>query len=79
MIQFRSSKRPHFAYIAAERMSISTIANVLGVSKSFLYSLVKAYPAEVPKSKEELDLWSAFVNRYRIESTGGDRITCRRV
>jgi predicted DNA-binding protein YlxM (UPF0122 family) len=56
-------------------MSISEIAGVLGVSKSFLYSLVKAYPAEVLKSKEDLELWAAFVNRYRIEPTGGDRIT----
>jgi hypothetical protein len=55
-------------------MTISGIAATLGVSKSFLYSLVKAYPAEVPKSKEDLELWAAFVNRYRIEPTGGDRI-----
>jgi hypothetical protein len=60
-------------------MSISTIANLLGVGKSFLYSLVKTYPAEVPKSKEDLELWAAFVNRYRIEPTGADRITTRRV
>ena len=56
-------------------MSISEIAATLGVSKSFLYSLKKTYPAEVPKSKEDLELWAAFVNRYRIEPTGGDRIT----
>jgi hypothetical protein len=60
-------------------MSISGIANTLGVSKSFLYGLAKAHPGEVPKSKEDLELWSAFVNRYRIEPTGGDRITIRRV
>jgi predicted DNA-binding protein YlxM (UPF0122 family) len=60
-------------------MSISEIANVLGVSKSFLYSLVKEHPTEKPKSKEDLELWAAFVNRYRIEPTGGDRITIRRV
>jgi hypothetical protein len=56
-------------------MSISGIAHVLGVSKSFLYTLVKAHPGEVPKSREDLELWSAFVDRYRIEPTGGDRMT----
>jgi hypothetical protein len=56
-------------------MSISGIANVLGVSKSFLYSLVAAHPGEVPKSKEDLELWAGFINRYRIEPTGGERIT----
>ena len=56
-------------------MSISGIANVLGVSKSFLYALVAAHPGEVPKSREDLELWSVFVNRYRIEPTGGERIT----
>jgi hypothetical protein len=55
-------------------MSISGIADVLGVSKSFLYSLAKDYPAEKPKSKEDLELWAAFVNRHRIEPTGDDRI-----
>jgi transposase len=34
--------------LPAERMSISEIAAVLGVSKSYLYGLVKAYPAENP-------------------------------
>jgi hypothetical protein len=56
-------------------MSISAIANLLGVGKSFLYSLVAAHPGEVPKSKEDLELWAAFVNRYRIEPTGSGRIT----
>jgi hypothetical protein len=51
----------------------SGIAATLGISKSFLYSLVAAHPGEAPKSKEDLELWSAFVNRYRIEPTGGDR------
>jgi hypothetical protein len=59
-------------------MSISGMANVLGVSKSFLYSLVAAHPGEVPKSREDLELWAAFVNRYRIEPTGDDRIEYRR-
>jgi hypothetical protein len=52
-------------------MSISGIASVLGVSKSFLYSLVAAHPGEVPKSREDIQLWSDFVNRYRIEPIGG--------
>jgi hypothetical protein len=56
-------------------MSISTIANLLGVGKSFLYSLLAAHPGEAPKSKEDLELWADYVNRYRIEPTGGDRIT----
>lgn len=64
-----------FCVYCRRRMSISGIANVLGVSKSFLYSLVAAHPGEAPKSKEDLELWAAFVNRYRIEPTGGDRIT----
>jgi hypothetical protein len=52
-------------------MSISTIAVKLGVSKSFLYSLVKEHPTEAPKSKTDLQLWSAFVDRHRIEPIGG--------
>ena len=55
-------------------MSISGIAAVLGVSKSFLYTLVKEHKSEVPKSREDMELWSAFVNRWRIEPTGNDRI-----
>jgi hypothetical protein len=62
-----------------EAMSISGIAATLGVSKSFLYSLVKQHPTEKPKSKLDLEAWAAFVNRYRIEPTGADRITTRRV
>jgi hypothetical protein len=54
-------------------MSISGIAAVLGVSQSYLYSLVKDHPLEVPKYKEDLESWSAFVNRYRIEPTGNYR------
>ena len=46
-------------------MSISGIAAVLGVSKSFLYTLVKEHKSEVPKSREDMELWSAFVNRWR--------------
>jgi len=52
-------------------MSISEIAAVLEVSKSYLYGLAKAYPAEKPKSKDDLQAWSAFVNRHRIEPIGG--------
>ena len=52
-------------------MSISEIAAVLGVSKSYLYGLAKAYPAEKPKSKADLESWSAFVDRHRIEPIGG--------
>jgi hypothetical protein len=51
-------------------MSISEIANVLEVSKSFLYGLVKAHPKEAPKSKMDLELWAQFVARYRIEPPG---------
>jgi hypothetical protein len=58
-------------------MSISAIANLLGVGKSFLYALIAAHPGEVPKSRDDLELWSAFVNRYRIEPTGNDRIMRR--
>jgi hypothetical protein len=39
-------------------MSISEIAAVLGVSKSYLYDLVEEHPAEVPKSKSDLESWS---------------------
>lgn len=56
-------------------MNISEIADILGVSKSFLYSLKKTYPAEVPKSKLDLEEWWEFVARHRIEPVGGDRIT----
>jgi hypothetical protein len=56
-------------------MSIIGIANLLGVSKSFLYALVKAHPAEVPKHLDDIESWSAFVNRWRIEPTGSNRIT----
>jgi hypothetical protein len=56
-------------------MNIIEIASVLGVSKSFLYSLVQAHPAEVPKHLEDIESWSAFVNRWRIEPTGSNRIT----
>lgn len=59
-----------FAYIAGERMSISEIAAGLGVSKSYLYSLVKAYPAEKPKLKGDLEAWSVLVDRHRIEPIG---------
>jgi hypothetical protein len=52
-------------------MSISEIAAVLGISKSYLYSLVKAYAAEKPKLKGDLQAWSAFVERHRIEPIGG--------
>jgi hypothetical protein len=52
-------------------MSISQIAATLGVSKSFLYSLKKIYPAEVPKSRQDLELWAQFVARHRIEPIGG--------
>ena len=52
-------------------MSISTIAVKLGVSKSYLYGLVKAYPTEKPKLKGDLESWSAFVDRHRIEPMGG--------
>jgi hypothetical protein len=51
-------------------MSICEIAAVLGVSKSYLYGLVKAYPAEKPKLKGDLESWSAFVDRHRIEPIG---------
>ena len=62
-----------------KRMSISGIAATLGISKSYLYLLVATYPTEVPKSKEDIELWSAFVNRHRIEPIGDDRLTSRRV
>lgn len=52
-------------------MSISEIAAVLGVSKSYLYGLAKAFPAEKPKLKGDLESWSAFVDRHRIEPIGG--------
>jgi hypothetical protein len=52
-------------------MSISAIAAVLGVSKSFLYSLIKAHPDEASKSREDHEQWSDFVNRHRIEPGGG--------
>jgi hypothetical protein len=52
-------------------MSISQIANVLEISKSYLYGLAKAYPAEVPKSRQDLELWAQFVARHRIEPIGG--------
>jgi hypothetical protein len=55
-------------------MSISAIAAVLGVSKSFLYTLVKEHPLEVPKYRDDMEQWSAFVKRWRIEPTGNDRI-----
>jgi hypothetical protein len=31
-------------------MTITEIANLLGVNETFLYSLAKAYPVEVPKA-----------------------------
>jgi hypothetical protein len=52
-------------------MSISEIAGVLSISKSYLYGLTKAHPTEVPKSRQDLQLWSDFVNRHRIEPIGG--------
>ena len=57
--------------VSAERITVSQIAAFLQVSKSFLYSAIAAYPAEVLKSKEDLESWSAFVNRHRIEPIGG--------
>jgi predicted DNA-binding protein YlxM (UPF0122 family) len=51
-------------------MSISGIATKLGISKSCLYSLVKEHPSEVPKSKADLELWSAFVARHKVEPIG---------
>jgi hypothetical protein len=53
-------------------MNIIEIASVLGVSKSFLYSLVQAYPAEVPKYSEDIESWSEFVHRHRVQPTGND-------
>jgi hypothetical protein len=60
-------------------MSISEIAAVLGVSKSYLYSLVKAFPAEKPKLEGDLEAWSAFVDRHRIEPIGGRIPSVRRL
>jgi hypothetical protein len=57
--------------LAPKRMSISEIANVLSVSKSFLYSLVKEHPTEVPKSREDIQAWADFIGRHRIEPIGG--------
>jgi hypothetical protein len=59
-------------------MSLSAIATALGVSKSYLYSLVKAQPAGAPKTREDLAQWRNFVNRHRIEPTGSDRIRLSR-
>jgi hypothetical protein len=56
-------------------MNISQIAVLLEVSKSYLYGLAKAYPAEKPGSKDDLQAWSAFVDRHRIEPAGNVRIT----
>ena len=52
-------------------MSISEIAAVLGISKSYLYSLVKAFPAEKPKLKGDLQAWADFIGNHRIEPIGG--------
>jgi transposase len=52
-------------------MSTSEIATKLGVSKSFLYSLVKEHPAEKPRSKSDLQAWADFVGKHRIEPIGG--------
>jgi hypothetical protein len=59
-------------------MTTSGIAGVLGISKSYLYGLVKAHPKEAPKSKEDLQQWADFVNRHRIEPIGGRMPTAPR-
>jgi hypothetical protein len=52
-------------------MTVSQIAGLLEISKSYLYGLVKAHPEQVPKSRQDLQQWSDFVNRHRIEPIGG--------
>jgi hypothetical protein len=52
-------------------MTVSQIAGLLEISKSYLYGLVKAHPEQVPKSLQDLQAWSDFVNRHRIEPIGG--------
>jgi hypothetical protein len=47
---------------------------LLSISKSCVYALVKAHPAEVPKHLDDVESRAAFVDRYRIEPTGNDRI-----
>jgi hypothetical protein len=59
-------------------MSLSAIAEALGVSKTWLYSLVKNQPAGVPRTREDLAQWRNFVNRHRIEPIGSDRIRLSR-
>jgi hypothetical protein len=52
-------------------MTVSQIAGLLEISKSYLYGLVKAHPEEVPKSRQDLELWAKFVANHRIEPIGG--------
>jgi hypothetical protein len=53
-------------------MTIIQIASVLGVSKSFLYSLTRTFPLEVPKHLDDVESWSEFVHRHRVQPTGND-------
>jgi hypothetical protein len=56
------------------KKNIIGIASLLSISKSCVYALVKAHPAEVPKHLDDVESRAAFVDRYRIEPTGNDRI-----
>jgi hypothetical protein len=49
-------------------MTLTEIANLLGVNETFLYSLAKAYPVEVPKHLEDLESWSDFVYRHKRQA-----------
>ena len=53
-------------------MNISEIASVMGVGKSFLYTLVKTHPSQVPTSREDLESWSEFIYRHRVQPTSND-------
>ncbi len=55
-------------------MNVKELADLFGVSKSWLYGLKKSFPAQVPKHKDDLEGWQRFISAHRIEATGGDRI-----
>ena len=62
--------------LARLAMSITEIASILGVGKSWLYGVIRNYPNEAPesKSRESLEHWAAFVAKHRLEPTGDDRV-----
>jgi hypothetical protein len=55
-------------------MNITQISNLLGVDKSFTYRIIKQFPNEVPRSRDYLAEWEAFILRHRIEATGDLRV-----